>query len=179
MWRAIILSWKTSPILLRVLWAVVVPIHLLESMTDAYQGMSAGLNLCQLDMILTGVLLFYTTCLLVYGGVRRGTLAKRTSPVALTTGSAESLLAEFAQFRSPLIAVWAHRWTHVVALALVAGTYFMFSVRSFNPCPLWVLTAIMLALAFLNGYLIMLAALGHTWGNILKDLRRASNKSSR
>jgi hypothetical protein len=139
--------------------------------------MIIGLNLRQLDMIFSGLLLFYATHLLVYDGVRKGTLAKRTH-TALTTGGAETLLAEFTQFRSPLTAVWTNRWTHLGGLALVAIAYLLISVRNFDRFPLWFLTTIITLLDFLNAYLIMLAALGHTWGKILKDLRLAS-KSTR
>jgi hypothetical protein len=86
------------------LWVVVLPIHLLQSMTDACQGMNIGLNLRQLDRYFPAFCSLRETHLLVYGEVRKGTLAKRTH-TALTTGGAETLLAEFTQFRSPLTAV--------------------------------------------------------------------------
>jgi hypothetical protein len=170
LWRILSLSWQNSIALPRFLWIFVFMTHLLESMT-ACLGMSNGPSLVELNMVLTAALFFFSTHLMVYTGVKRWAAASHPRQRPMTTSSAESLLADFTDFRGPLSASWVHRRLHVGAIILVACAYVLFTVRDLADWPFELLVCCAIVLSVLNTYLLLLLAINFTWGKILKGLR--------
>ena len=176
LWRILSLSWQTSPVLFRLLWIFVFMTHVLESMAAACLGMSNGPGLIQGDMILTAILFFFASHLMVYAGVKRWALVSHPIKGPMTTTRAETLLAEFTGFRGPLAAAWTHRRAHVGAMILVACAYVLFTVRDLTGWPVALLIGCAALLSVLNAYLILLLAINYTWGTILKSLRASSRR---
>ena len=179
LWKAISLSWQTSPVLYRLLWIIVLIIYAIEAMAAACVGMAYGPSLIQVDMGFTAVLLFFATHLMVSAGIKKGTLGERTllKQQPMTTDRAEDVLAEFTCFRGPLTAAWVHRWAHGVGLALVVSAYVLFTVRDVSHWPLGVLIVLALVLSALSSYLLLLLAINYAWAKIVRDLRKISRRS--
>ena len=176
LWRILSLSWQTSPVLFRLLWIFVFMIHVLESMAAACLGMSNGPGLFQCDMILTAILFFFASHLMVHAGVKQWASVSHPMNSPMTTTRAETLLAEFTGFRGPLAAAWTHRRAHVGAMILVACAYVLFTVRDLTGWPVALLIGCAALLSVLNAYLILLLAINYTWGTILKSLRASSRR---
>ena len=174
LWRVLSLNWKSSPPLHRIFWSFIFLIHLLESMAAACLGMSDGPSLVQFDMVLTAVLLFFATHLMVHAGVKRWVSASHPVKDPMTTAIAETFLGGFTGFRGPLAAAWVHRRAHVGAIILVACAYVLFTVRDLTGWPDALLIGIALLLSVLNTYLILLLAINYTWGRILNGLRETT-----
>jgi hypothetical protein len=175
LWRAFSLGWKNSTFLLRLFWALVCPLHLLNSVGAACLGMAYGLGAYDLTMVFSGVLLFFSTFLVVHNGVKRATVANRGTERQMTTSLAEGVLADFTKFRTPLMQIWSHRRINLVALLLIGVAYLLLTVRDLTGWPFELLVALAILLGFANTYLILIAALGYTWSRILRDIRQVSN----